>query len=379
VTVAGATEDGDVRSRMPVLAELTRRFAAAAPLARRRVAAAINITTEAVELVRVLLAGGARVLVVSSKATTFDPVAAGTMSNAGARVLSEPVPGNDATGEEILAFAPELLVDNGDLTALVLAEEGATAVLGGTVHSQNALGRVRRAVGVPFPLLAVTESALKTTIETAHGTGQAAARGLMDAGVPLAGSRVLLLGFGVTGRAVADYLRGCHARVMVSEVAPVPLLQAVYLGFEAVPLRAGLAVADVVVSVTDAQRALTLADLRLLRDGAVVGGIGHTRTEIDRCGLGEAATVADPVPGGVRYLLDGRRLTVLEGSGGNHVFAGINPPELMDLSFALHALCLAALAADRRLPPGLGPVPADVDADVARLKLGVLGLSGVLP
>jgi adenosylhomocysteinase len=85
------------------------------------------------------------------------------------------------------------------------------------------------------------------------------------------------------------------------------------------------------------------------------------------------------VPGGVRYGLDGRRLTVLEGPGGNHVFAGINPPELMDISFALHALCLTAFAAGRELPPGLGPVPADVDADVARLKLSVLGLSGVLP
>ncbi|GLK99177.1 adenosylhomocysteinase [Dactylosporangium matsuzakiense] len=372
-------EGDDVRSRMPVLTELGRRFAAAPPLARRRVAAALNITAEAVELVRVLLAGGAQVLVVSSKATTFDPAAAEAMTTAGARVLTEPAPGNDAVGKEILAFAPELLLDNGDLTALVTAEDGPTAVLGGTVHSQHALSRVRRGAPVPYPLLAVTESALKTAVETAHGTGQAAARGLMNAGVQLAGSRVLLLGFGVTGRAVADYLRGCHARVMVSEVAPVPLLQAVYLGFEAVPLRAGLAAADVVVSVTDARQALALADLRLLRDGAVVGGIGHTRTEIDRAGLRAAATTVARVPGGVRYDLGDRRLTVLEGPGGNHVFAGINPPELMDISFALHALSLTTLATGRRLPPGVGPVPADVDAEVARLKLDVLGLSEVLP
>ncbi|WP_428963130.1 NAD(P)-dependent oxidoreductase [Micromonospora fluostatini] len=372
--MAEPIDNAVLAARMPVLARLAREFATDRPLAGRRVAAALNVTPEATALVRVLLAGAAEVLVVSSKPTTFDPAAAGAMGRLGARVL----PGPD-TAKEVLAFAPDLVVDNGSVAELWAAEPDPPAVVGGTVHSQHALGRVRRAGRLPFPLYTVTESAVKTAVETAHGTGQAALRGLLDAGVQVAGKRVLVVGFGVTGRAVADYLRGCHARVAVAEVAPVPLLQAVHLGFEVVGLTAGLATADVVVTVTDAEQVLDLDHLRLLPDGAVLGGIGHAATEIDRAGLAAAADRVDPVPGGQRYRLAGRHLTLLAGAGGNHVFAGINPPELMDLSLALHALCLARLASTGPPPAGLHPVPAEVDARVARTKLAVLGLAGVLP
>jgi adenosylhomocysteinase len=46
----------------------------------------------------------------------------------------------------------------------------------------------------------------------------------------------------------------------------------------------------------------------------------------------------------------------------------------MDMSFAGQALTLARLAAGAVLEPGVHPVPADIDAEVAALKLASLGV-----
>jgi adenosylhomocysteinase len=362
---------------MPVLHSLAARFTARPPLVGRRVAALVNVTHEATTFVAALCAAGAQVVVVSSKDTTYDAGAAARMAADGARVWREPLHAGGTSAAGIVGFAPEFAVDNGDLAGLWQRRPGAPPVHGATIHSQNALKRVSGSADpLPFPVFSVAESPLKTMVETAHGTGQAAARGLMDNGVQLAGKRVLILGYGVTGRAVADYVRGCHARVAVTEVAPVPALQAVFNGYELVDLETGLASADVVLTITDAEHALTLDHLGRLRDGCVVGGIGHATTEIDRDGLARKADAVRRAPGQVRYRIDGRWLTVLEGPGGNHVFAGINPPEMIDISFALHALCLVWLAQDVSMPKRLQPVPAEVEAEVARIKLGALGLSG---
>jgi adenosylhomocysteinase len=48
----------------------------------------------------------------------------------------------------------------------------------------------------------------------------------------------------------------------------------------------------------------------------------------------------------------------------------------MDMSFANQALCVARLAGHaERLEPAVHPVPADIDREVARLKLAALGLA----
>ncbi|KNB50847.1 NAD(P)-dependent oxidoreductase [Streptomyces caatingaensis] len=370
------TPPAAARPVMPVLSSLERDFGDRGPLAGRRVAAALNVTPEAGGLVRVLVAGGARVTVVSSKTTTFDAGAAKEMTELGAEVWAAPVQQSAATARAVLTAAPDLVLDNGEFARLWSRTPQPPPVTGGTAHSRNAVKNLGALGGdLPFPLLSVFGSPLKAAVETAHGTGQAALRGLLDAGVLLAGKNVLVVGFGVTGRAVADYARGCHGRVAVAEVSPVAALRAVYEGHRLVPLDQGLPAADVVLTVTDSARVLTLERLRALKDGAVVGGIGHSREEIDRAALDGAATERRAGPGRITYLLDGKHLTLLEGPGHNHVFAGINPPEMMDVSLALHALCLAHLAGlgTTRLPRRLLPVPDAVDAEVARRKLTALG------
>jgi adenosylhomocysteinase len=52
-----------------------------------------------------------------------------------------------------------------------------------------------------------------------------------------------------------------------------------------------------------------------------------------------------------------------------------HPAEIMDISFALHALAVEWLArTGAELAPGIHQVPADLDREVARLKLAALGV-----
>ena len=53
-----------------------------------------------------------------------------------------------------------------------------------------------------------------------------------------------------------------------------------------------------------------------------------------------------------------------------------HPIEVMDLSFALQALCALYIAKNgKKLKGGVYEVPQDIDEEVANLKLSSLGLS----
>jgi adenosylhomocysteinase len=65
----------------------------------------------------------------------------------------------------------------------------------------------------------------------------------------------------------------------------------------------------------------------------------------------------------------------------NLVAAEGHPPEVMDLAFGIEALALAWLAGavssntGDKLPVGVHEVPADIDAEAARLVLAAAGTS----
>ena len=75
-------------------------------------------------------------------------------------------------------------------------------------------------------------------------------------------------------------------------------------------------------------------------------------------------------------LADGRTLNLLaEGRLVNLASGNGHPAEIMDMSFALQALCALRLAQKgREMPPALYDVPRDIDGEVALRKLTALGV-----
>src|SRR5205823_3833282 len=125
-------------------------------------------------------------------------------------------------------------------------------------------------------------------------------------------------------------------------------------------------------------KVLGAAHFERMKDGATLANAGHFDVEIDLPALdGTASDRREVLPLVEQFELpDGRRLNLLAQGRVVNLAAGQgHPAEIMDISFALHALAVEWLARDGEgLGPGIHAVPADLDREVARLKLAALGI-----
>ena len=229
--------------------------------------------------------------------------------------------------------------------------------------------RIRR-LDLECPVIAVNEARTERLFNDHYGTGQSAMDGILRAtNLLIAGKTIVVIGYGETGRGIADRARGAGAQVIVCEVDPMRALEARMEGFEVMPAREAATRGDVFVTVTGSRDVLTAEHFERMKDGAVLANAGHFDVEIKLDDLpGEPVQVLPLVQqyGGRLNLLTGGRVVNLAAGEGH-------PAEIMDLSFANQALaCEHLLAA--ALPPGVHPVPLDIDREIARLKLASLGV-----
>jgi adenosylhomocysteinase len=158
----------------------------------------------------------------------------------------------------------------------------------------------------------------------------------------------------------------------------VRALDAVLRGFQVLPIAEAAPFGEIFITATGSAEVITGEHLAVMRDGAVLANAGHFDVEIDVRALSAMAVAVetDVRPHADAYQLpDGRRLLLLaEGRVVNLVAAGGHPPEVMDLAFGIEALALSWLAGNEdKLSPGVHRVPADIDAEAARLVLAPLG------
>jgi adenosylhomocysteinase len=229
------------------------------------------------------------------------------------------------------------------------------------------------------PVLAVNEARAERVLNDHYGTGQSTLDGILRAtNLLLAGRTVVVLGYGPTGRGIALRARGAGAQVIVCEVDPVAGLDARMEGFEVMPALEAAARGDVFITVTGAPAVLSTPHFERMKDGAVLANAGHFDVEIDLPALRALAGPGRAVRPLVEQhaLPDGRRLNLLASGRVVNLAAGEgHPASVMDLSFALQALSVEHLAAaGPSLEPGVHAVPAEIDREVARLKLLSLGV-----
>jgi adenosylhomocysteinase len=375
---------------MPVLAQLRERFASQRPLDGVPVAACLHVTAETANLVRTLIAAGARVALCSANPLSVqDDVAAALVAHHEVEVRArrgEDLDTYAAHVRALLAERPRVTIDDGaDL--LVTAHAGGGEVLagliGGTEETATGLVRLRRLEQrgeLSCPVLAVNEARTERALNDRHGTGQSALDGIIRAShMLLAGHTVVVIGYGWAGQGIAERARGAGAAVIVCEVEPLRALEARMAGYEVMPAVAAAERGDVFVTVTGSRRVLRKEHFERMKDGALLANAGHFDVEID---LEDLRSVA---AGGVRevrplidryQLQDGRGLNLLAAGRVVNLAAGEgHPAPVMDVSFALQALCVEELVRQGdALTPAVHPVPARIDHEVARLKLAALGV-----
>jgi len=135
--------------------------------------------------------------------------------------------------------------------------------------------------------------------------------------------------------------------------------------------------ADVIVTVTGDRDILRREHFEAMKDGVVMANSGHFDVEIDKVSLAELAVSVTRVRENVEEFLlqDGRRLhLVAEGRLVNLSAAEGHPAAVMDMSFADQALSLEWLSRQDRLEVRVHDVPAELDAEVARVKLATMGV-----
>jgi adenosylhomocysteinase len=376
--------------QMPVLVKIRERFESGRPLEAIRVAACLHVTAETANLVRTLIAGGASVALCSANPLSAqDDVAAALVLDHGVEVRA--IHGEDLDTyvehvKALLAGAPQVTLDDGaDLlvTAHAAGGEVRNGLIGGTEETATGLVRLRRLDDqgeLSCPVLAVNEARTERALNDRHGTGQSALDGIVRAThVLLAGHTVVVVGYGWAGQGVAERARGAGAAVIVCEVDPLRALEARMAGYEVMPALEAAARGDIFVTVTGSRRVLGRAHFERMKDGALLANAGHFDVELDLEELRELASggVREVRPLVEQYQLgDGRRLNLIaRGRVVNLAAAEGHPAAVMDVSFALQALCVEELVRSRgKLAAGVHPVPAAIDREVGRLKLAALGV-----
>ena len=401
-SVPGLAELGDGRisyaeRMMPLLAALRSSFSADRPFDGLTVAACLHVTAETAVFLRVLRAGGATVrLAASNPLSTQDDIAA-ALAASGVEVFAKSGVDRDVYYEHIaLALGaavtddgwagPDLVLDDGGDLMSTLHTIAPAAVLdrvrGGCEGTTTGVLRLRRMAAdgtLAFPVVAASDTPVTRIVDNTHGTAQSVIDGLLRAsGVLLAGKTVVIAGFGACGSGIAEAARALGARVVITEVDAVRALDAVLRGFRVLPIAEAAPIGEIFITATGSAEVITAEHLAVMPDGAILANAGHFDVEIDVRGLAAMAVAVetDVRPHADAYhLTDGRRLLLLaEGRVVNLVAADGHPPQVMDLAFGIEALTLARLAGrEKRLAPGVHQVPADIDAEAARLVLTALG------
>ncbi len=397
---------------MPVLRQIRARFAKEQPLRGLKLSACLHVTTETANLMSTLRAAGAEIaLCASNPLSTQDDVAAHLVRDHGVHVYA--IKGEDHKTyythiAQALAFGPDLTQDDGadlvgslhmialerldDLAPPVrewvetLSKEERRALVksvkGSTEETTTGVIRLKAMAkeGVlQFPIVAVNDSNTKHMFDNRYGTGQSTLDGIVRAtNLLLAGSTVVVAGYGWCGRGVASRARGAGARVIVTEVDPLPALEARMDGFEVRPMLEAAPIGDLFITLTGNLHVIRPEHFSVMKDGAIVCNSGHFNVELDLEGLNRIASERRMVRSLVEeFVVKGRRIVVLgEGRLINLAAAEGHPASVMDMSFANQALAAELLAKESsRMAKAVHRLPPTVDQEIARLKLQSMGVT----
>ena len=284
---------------------------------------------------------------------------------------------------------PDLIIDDGANFArlLVMERPELVANVRGIAEETTSGVRAFQAMAdegeLPFPIIAVNDSALKTCFDNRHGTGETCVSTTMELLGPDALSSpdvsVCVIGYGPVGEGFARRVRTLGARVAIVETDPVKALEARFAGFEVAAQSDVLHDADVVVSATGVRHTLALDALQTLREGAAVVVIGGIQNEIALDEVIQTGGSLRPEKDKRIFSLalpNGRRLRLLAaGDGVNYAAGPGNPIQIMDLSFAVQLCAVDRIVSGDKLPVGVHRLGPDTDRRIASLALAARGIS----
>ena len=376
------------RDHMKILENTVARLSKSKPLRGVRLGLCLHITKETSVLLVALRELGATVAACAGNPMSTQDDIAAYLASRGIHVYAwngQTKREYDACIASVLGHRPSILVDDGaDMNVAAHFDKrfSGLEILGATEETTAGVNRMRavEAAGrLRYPVIIVNDARTKHLFDNRHGTGQSTVDALLrSANLLVASKRVVVIGYGHVGRGVAQRCRGLGARVAVTEVDPVRALEAHMDGYDVMRMASAAPIGDIFITCTGQTRVVSKKHLESMRDGAIVGNVGHFDNEIDTAFLlRKSHRVRQVRPMLDECTLRGGRRVYLIGQGrlANLVAAEGHPPEVMAQSFSNQLLSILHILDNHaRMDVRLHNVPESIDVQVARDALGAMGV-----
>ncbi|XP_071958697.1 adenosylhomocysteinase-like [Antedon mediterranea] len=372
---------------MPGLMGMRKRYGSSKPLKGARIAGCLHMTIQTAVLIETLTELGAEVQWSSSNIFSTQDHAAAAIAKTGVPVYAW----KGETDEEYIWCIEQTLVfadgkplnmildDGGGLANIVhdkypqyipgirgLSEETTTGVLN--------LSKMMKEGKLKLPAICVNDSVTKSKFDNLYGCRESLCDGIKRAtDIMLAGKLCCVAGYGDVGKGSAQSLRGFGARVLITEVDPIPALQAVMEGYEVTTMEDAASRASVFVTTTGCKDVITNKHFESMKDDSIVCNIGHFDIEADVAWLEkncvEKVTIKPQVD---RYKLRNGHHIIMLASGRlvNLGCATGHPSFVMSASFTNQVLAQIELWMNcENYKIGVHVLPKKLDEEVARLHL----------
>ena len=377
-----------VRNNMPLLNGLEEEFRKTRPFEGVKISLSVHLEAKTAYLCEVLAAGGAQMSVTGSNVLSTQDDVAAALAATGMKVYAI----HGATPEQYdrhiemaLEHAPNIIIDDGgDLVNMLHTKRPDLMkdLWGGCEETTTGIIRLKameREGALKCPMVAVNDAKCKHLFDNRYGTGQSVWDSLLrNTNLIIAGKTVVVGGYGWCSKGIAMRAKALGARVIVTEIDPIPAIEAVMDGFEVMKMHEAAKRGDFFVSATGCNKVITYEDMLEMKEGAILANAGHFNVEIDVAELEKRCLEKKETRKNIMgYKLENGRWIhlIAEGRLVNIAAADGHPAEIMDMSFAVQAFsALYILENHEKLENKVIDVSEEIDLRIGRRKLEAWGI-----
>ncbi len=369
--------------------EISRRFSKEMPFEGLKIGMALHTEAKTGILAITLANAGAKICLAScNPLSTDDSVSLALREEYGLDVHAK----KGETSEEyyanlntVLDMHPDFIIDDGaDLITMAhtIRSDALPNIKAGNEETTTGVVRLRAMADegrLKFPVLSVNDAKMKYLFDNRYGTGQSTFDGWMNAtNLIVAGKTLVVAGYGWCGKGVAMRAKGMGADVIVCEVDAIKAIEAKMDGFRVMKMIEAVTKADIIITVTGCKDILKTEHFKVMKDGCVMGNVGHFDNEINKVDLENTSVSNMQVRDFIREysMADGRRLYLIGDGRLMNLAAGQgHPAEIMDTSFSTQALGIEYVVMNyMSMENRVYDVPIEMDYTIAKIKLESMGV-----
>ena len=358
---------------MPILNMAISKMKKSKPLQNTKLGVCLQITKETSVFLMGLQELGAKVICCGGNPLTTQDDIAAFLESQGIQIFAWSGQNRleyDWCQFQVLSYNPQIITDDGgDLH--IKAHKSKIRILGGTEETTTGITRyksMQKRRRLKYPIISVNDAKTKTLFDNQYGTGQSTIDGFLRAmNLLFASKKIVIAGYGWLGKGVAKKCQGMGSKCIITEVDPIRALEALMDGFEIMPMSMAAKIGDIFITCTGMRDVINQNHLLSMKDGAVVGNVGHFDVEIDSKFL--LSQKIRPVrPNLDECILPNHKKIYLVSKGrvANLIASEGHPPEIMALSFSnqLYSI-LYILQNHKKMQAQIYPVPDSVDNRIA--------------